>query len=338
MNHDQDDLGALLRDAMRGEVSRVAPSGDALAKIRSRVAKRRERFGWFLRPGIAAAALLTSLLGGTGIGLLLAGDDSPVVQPAQTAGPTSSVSASPAAPPVSTTFAAPVYWLGDVDGKLKLYREYFSVRSGGDKGRAAVTAMLEREPYDGDYLPVWPKGTQVLGVDRAAGVATVNLSAAAQGTQAPPETAEMAVQQLVWTLTAADQDGQERVRLLVEGQPVRNLWESGVSVTDPVGRSAGTDVLAAVWITDPRDGATVGRTVRLQGQATVFEATVSIEVRQGDRVVQQTFSTASTGAPGRGIWSATLTLEPGAYEIRAFESSPADGTPLGVDSKRVTVP
>jgi hypothetical protein len=360
MNHDQDDLGALLRDAMREEASQVTPSGDALARIRSRIATRRERFGWFLRPGVAVAALVAGLLGGTGIGILLASDDSPVVGPAQPGEPTSSLSAprspapsptvspSPASPhatsgvvpptpQVSTTFAAPVYWLGDADGELRLYREYVSVPSSGDNGRAALTAMLGRKPYDGDYLPVWPEGTRVLSVDRAGGVATVNLSAAAQRTHAPPETARMAVQQLVWTLTAADQDGRERVRLLVDGQPVRNLWESGVSVTDPVGRSTGQDVLAPVWITDPPEGATAGRTVRLRGQATVFEATVSIEVRQGEKVVQQTFATATIAAPGRGQWSTTLTLAPGTYEIKAFESSALDGRALAVDSKRITV-
>jgi len=358
MNHDDDDLAALLRDAMREEASHVVPSGAGLAKIRSRVAARRNRFGWFLRPGVAAAALVAALLGGTGIGFLLAGQDTQIIGPIRTGGPTpsASVPASPspsptvtpsprpttgtgtaAVPPPSTSFAAPVYWPGDVDGQLRLYREYFSVPSGGDKGRAAVTAMLERKPYDGDYLAVWPEGTRVLGVERVGGVATVKLSAEAQRKHAPPETARLGVQQLVWTLTAADQNGAERVRLLVDGQPVRNLWESGVSVVDPIGRSPDTAVLAPVWITDPRDGATVGRTVTLKGVATVFEANVTIQVRQGDTVVQDTFATANRGAPARGEWSKTLTLAPGSYEIRAFESSALDGQPRAVDSKRVTV-
>jgi spore germination protein GerM len=360
MNHDQDDLSALLRDAMREETSHVVPSGDALAKIRSRVATRRGRFGWFLRPAVAASALVAALLGGTGIGFLLAGEDTQIIGPTRTAGPTPSVSApaspsstskgsppsSPgptsgsgttAAPPPSRSFAAPVYWLGDTDGQLKLYREYFSVPSGTDKGRAALTAMLEHEPYDGDYLAVWPRGTRVLGLDRAGGVATVNLSAEALRKHAPPETAEMAVQQLVWTLTGADQDGAERLRLLVDGQPVRDLWGSGLSVVDPVGRSTGLDVLANVWITDPPDGATVGRTVKLAGQATVFEANVTIQVRQGSTLIRDTFATASLGAPGRGEWSKTLTLPPGSYEIKAFEASAQDGRPLAVDTKSVTV-
>jgi spore germination protein GerM len=366
MNHEDDELAALLRDAMREEASQVSPAGDGLAKIRARVAARRDRFGWFLRPSVAAVALAAALLGGTGIGLLLARDDTTFVGPAATGSPapaetpSPAVSPSPATPATpstptsktpgvnvvppasspqgqSVTFAAPVYWLGDVDGRLRLYREFFSIQSGGDKGRAAVTAMLEREPYDADYLSVWPSGTKVLGVERSGGVAAVNLSAAALSKHAPPETARMAVQQLVWTLTAADQDGRERVRLLVEGQPVRNLWESGVSVADPVGRSAGTSVLAPVWITEPQDGATVGRTVTLEGQATVIEANVTIEVREGETVVQSTFATASEGAPGRGTWSHRLSLAPGSYEIRAFESSAQDGRPLAVDSKRVTV-
>jgi hypothetical protein len=369
MTHDDDELGALLRDALREEADRVTPSGDGLARIRARVAQRRDRFQWFLRPGVAAAALAAALLGGTGIGLLLAGDETAIVRPAATEGPAATESASPERSPAPTsspagtsrrepsptaeatarvpaaaspsgpsvTFAAPVYWLGDVDGRLRLYREFFSVRSGGDKGRAAVTAMLDRKPLDADYVSPWPAGTKVLSIDRAGGVATVDLSSAALAQHAPPETARMAVQQLVWTLTAADQDGGERVRLLVEGRPVSNLWESGVSVVGPVGRSTAGDVLAPVWITDPQDGATVGRNVKLQGQASVFEANVSIEVRRDGTVVEETFTTASQGAPGRGTWSHTLTLEPGTYEIRAFESSAESGQPIGVDSKRIRV-
>jgi len=362
MNEHDDDLARLLRDALREEAARVTPAGDGLARIRARTAAGRRGVPWFFRPAVAVAALALTLLAGFAAGLVFAGPNEtwtlgPVTipkepEPSPSTPTTPSPTPSPSAhvvPPATTpttgdgrpaatgTFAAPLYWLGDVGGRLALYREFRTAPSTGAPIRDAVTALLSTRPGDPDYLSVWPRGTEVLGVRLADGVATVDLSAEAAQAHAPPETARMSLQQLAWTVTAAAKDAKLTVLLRIDGEPVADLWRSGISAEQAVGRGESLEVLAPVWIIDPQQGATVGRTVTVTGTAAVFEATVSIEVRRGDEVVRETFATASVGAPGRGDWSAKLTLEPGTYELRAFETSAEDGRARYVDSKAITV-
>jgi hypothetical protein len=89
-----------------------------------------------------------------------------------------------------------------------------------------------------------------------------------------------------------------------------------------------------VWL-DVSEGGTIDGA--FGGTATVFEATVSWDLRQGDRVLQEGFSTASIGAPGRGEWTAVADLPPGDYVLRAWESSAKDGSVTWLDTKRVTL-
>jgi hypothetical protein len=96
-------------------------------------------------------------------------------------------------------------------------------------------------------------------------------------------------------------------------------------------------VLAPVWLLDPVDGGTAGSRLTVSGTASVFEATVGVEVRRGAEVLARTTTTASAGAPGRGEWIATLSVPPGSYLVAAYELSADDGTEVAVDTKRVTV-
>jgi hypothetical protein len=141
--------------------------------------------------------------------------------------------------------------------------------------------------------------------------------------------AALAVQQVVHTVTAAD-PRVKRVRVVAPGLPA--------SLTGaPVGRAGQVDVLAPIWLLSPADGSRAGRRVVLRGTASVFEATVNVEVRRGADVVAKATATATVGAPDRGDWTATVTLPPGAYVLAAYEVSAKDGTRLSVDTKRVTV-
>ena len=83
----------------------------------------------------------------------------------------------------------------------------------------------------------------------------------------------------------------------------------------------------------------------------VFEATVSYRIERAclvDGCSDTPFSmsgtaTAAEGAPGRGVWSATLSIPEAAYDgdalvrISAWEASAADGSVLHLDDKVIKV-
>jgi Immunoglobulin-like domain of bacterial spore germination len=216
----------------------------------------------------------------------------------------------------------PVYVLGGTGAGPRLYRE-FRAGDRADPIRAAVDALAV-PPADPDYRSAW------LGVPaalrRAGTTETVTFAAAPALAGAG---AEMAVQQVVYTVTAAD-PAVTTVRVVAPGLPA--------ALTATAVRRAGElDVLAPVWVLAPADGAAAGAPMTVSGTASVFEATVSIEVRRGSAVVARATATASAGAPRRGDWSATVSVPPGDYVVAAFEVSEKDDALVGVDTKRVTV-
>lgn len=288
------------------------------------------------RTGVVVLALLVAA-GGIGVGAgALVGNRTTPGRPADAA-LTGTVPASPTAgssrgpqrpgtripaPLPGGTARAPVYVLGGSGAAARLYREF---RSGdrADPVRAAV-AGLAAAPADPDYHSPW------LGVPssvtRAGATATVTF---ATGPALGGATPAVAVQQVVYTVTAAD-TAVTKVRVVAPGLP------AALTAT-AVGRGSQLDLLAPVWLLDPADGGAAGTRMTVSGTASVFEATVTVEVRRGSSVVARTVATASVGAPGRGDWTATMSVPAGDYVIAAYEASGKDGSPVGVDTKRVTV-
>jgi len=83
----------------------------------------------------------------------------------------------------------------------------------------------------------------------------------------------------------------------------------------------------------PHDDAT--SPVRVKGTASVFEATLVVELRQDGALVDKQTVTASEGAPGRGTFTATLAgANPGEATLVAYAPSAEDGSP----QHRVEVP
>lgn len=284
-----------------------------------------------------APALLT-------VGLLLAGcgSDDPDVSsapspgsPAASAGPTAAPTSAPTAAPGGTTSARAVYWLGAADDPRgpRLYREFVQRPEVADPVRDAVELLLAGEPADPDYTSLWADGTTVLGVTREGDTAVVDLSARATTNGGGSAFEAMSLQQLVHTVTAADPT-LTGVQVVVEGAPVETLW-GATDTRQPLRRAPAAEVLGPVWI-DLEEGATLAEP-SFGGTATVFEATVSWQFRQGETVVTEGFSTATTGAPERGEWRATADVAPGDYELWAFESSAQDGSITWLDTKAVTV-
>lgn len=273
------------------------------------------------RPHVVITVVRTCLVAGLVAALLSGcGTDQPGTASSATGSPSVSPSASTS---TSTGGAGPVaiYYAGNAGAAgARLYRE-FHARPLADAVNA-VDAMVNERPSDPDYRSLWPTTAQVIRASKSGPVETVDMKA---GPSAP---AAIAIQQLVWTVTAADRSV-SKVQILVQGRPLTPA---------PVGRGAASEVLGPIWVLAPLHGATVAHTFTISGDATVFEATVSWEVRQGATVIRRGFVTASAGAPGRGAWRASVTVPAaGSYQVVAFESSAKDGTALFADTKSITV-
>ena len=102
---------------------------------------------------------------------------------------------------------------------------------------------------------------------------------------------------------------------------------------DVAGRTGLTrgDVAAFVppiLVETPAAHASVANTISVAGTASVFEATLVVELRQNGRVLVKRTVTASEGAPAQGTFATTLAAPTaGAMTIAAYAPSAEDGTP-----------
>jgi hypothetical protein len=239
----------------------------------------------------------------------------------------------------SSEQALALYWVGDTARGPRLFREFHRVPvASGESGaiEAALTALFATTPDDPDYSSLWPSNSRLLGVEVSGATATIDISFPRPSWGAEAE--QRAVDQLVWTATAAE-TAITGVRIEVDGSSVETL-AGHVDLTVDLSRQASYEVLAPIWITSHSDGDVVqaGDSVVLEGVATTFEANVLYEVLKGSTVVQSGFTTAEEAAPARAPWSVTLAaLAPGDYVLRAMEFSAQDGSLVVEDTKRITV-
>lgn len=92
-----------------------------------------------------------------------------------------------------------------------------------------------------------------------------------------------------------------------------------------------------ILVDAPAAGGTVGSTFTVSGTASVFEATLVVQlVRDGEVLSKQTI-TASQGAPARGTFSTTAHATPGALTVEVFAPSAEDGSPQHEVDVPVTV-
>lgn len=271
----------------------------------------------------------------------------PVTSAPPSSAPASPVAAAPdvaASPDVAATPAADgtrpvyVYYLGDTGPTgPRLYRELHRRPATTAVVRDAVAAMLTERPQDADYTSLWPPRTRVLGVTTLGTTATVDLSGEATGRSAGASFEDASLQQLVHVVTAAA-PALKRVQLHIAGRAVETLW-GHVDTRTPIARKPAAEILAPVWLLMPGNHGQLRRGARFGGEAGVFEAVVSWELRRGGSVVRAGTAMSMEGAPGRGPWSAVLPagVAPGSYVLRAFESSAKDGSATFVDDKAITV-
>jgi hypothetical protein len=81
-----------------------------------------------------------------------------------------------------------------------------------------------------------------------------------------------------------------------------------------------------IFVESPAAGAEVPRTFHVSGTASVFEATLVVQLVRDGKVILKQSVTASEGAPGRGTFDTTVHATPGDVTVAAFSPSAADGT------------
>ena len=225
------------------------------------------------------------------------------------------------------------------DGKVSPVAR--SVASSSAVARAALEALLDgptTEERAAGLASAIPEGTRLLDVSIADDVATVDLSGSFDDGGGSASMLGR-VAQVVATLTRFP--NVERVAFRLEGDPVEAIGGEGVLVDPPVGRLDVEEQTPQILVESPLPGDTVSSPIRLRGTANVFEATVSLELRDAaDEVILETFTTATSGTGTRGTFAAELEVPEGtegAVTIVAFEASAEDGRPLHVVRVPVTV-
>lgn len=199
----------------------------------------------------------------------------------------------------------------------------------------ALTALIAGKPKDSDYVTLWPKETKINSVVVAGDKASIDLTLGKMNVGSEAES--MAIEQLVWTATAANTKV-KRIQLTVDGKIVESI-AGHVDATKLFKRGLTYEVLAPVWITSPEEGAQVGaQGFKLSGMASTFEANVAWKVFQNGKLVKQGSTTAAEAAPAWKPWSVAITgLTAGKYMFIAMEYSPKDGSLVAQDTKNATL-
>ena len=179
-------------------------------------------------------------------------------------------------------------------------------------GAEAVSALLagpNEVEGDAGLTTAIPRGTRLIGLDIADGVATVELSKAV--------TDEAAHAQIVHTLTQFP---------TVE----RVSFGSG----DPVGRADFEELAPQILLESPAVGETVRDPLRIVGTSNTFEATFMVALLDASgRELARDFVTATSGSGERGTFDKELPFGaevPFAGTVKVWEASAEDGSEIHV--------
>ncbi|HSL95417.1 MAG TPA: GerMN domain-containing protein [Thermoleophilia bacterium] len=254
------------------------------------------------------------------------GTGEPTAEP--TSEPTATTSPAPTQEPSGETVTVLVYFLSGE----KLATAERTLPATQAVARAAMDALCggpnDYEEAAG-LTSSAPEGTQVLGISVKDRVATVDLSGeyASGGGSLSMMTR---VAQVVYTLTQFDTI--RAVRFHLDGKPVEAIGGEGIIVDSPQRRADWEDFEPVIFVERPGVGATVASPVVISGRATVFEATIQLEVRDADdKILARGFTTATRGAPDRGRFRERLAYAASTSTegfVIAYEQSMEDGSRL----------
>ena len=253
--------------------------------------------------------------------------------------------------PLETTQAsnkAPVYWIGRSNENVFLYREFRDVPEQENPVTRALRSMMSDKPLDPDFFTPWQNPKKLATSISGKNVITVDVSPDAFNSNLDEDMAKRAIQQLVYTATAAgassglvDSGQQIQVVILVDGH-TDYLAFNHVRLGSPTPRGAG--MVAPVWIIDPQEGVGVpDGSVKISGRSTLPGAKLRWKILKVDGSSDKTAYlggdvTTSADQAQAGLFSLNVNLAPGNYEIRVFQVDP--GKPdreLNVDSRSFKV-
>ncbi|MEV8372724.1 Gmad2 immunoglobulin-like domain-containing protein [Kribbella sp. NPDC056861] len=365
-----DPFDELMRRALSEEAGRIDPT-DGLHEIQARVSSQRTpvtRRPWAVTAGLAvvgtaAAVGAFAVLNDTGQNAdqpnVAGGPDTttsasslptsneptlpaspvPTPSPAATDLPTTSPSEKTRGveePALSEPRAVPIYWLGRApDNKAAEYRLYrtFSQVKGRPAFQAVELMTLPKVANDADYESPW-SGASVSSVRYTGGLILVDFKQLPQ-TKLEPDVADMAAQQLVYTVQGALQQTAP-VQVTERGRPARDLF-GVIDTSTPFSRAKAADVQALVWIETPENNQVVKSGFLVTGTAAAFEA--QVDWRATNLKTKQIVKNYTMTAEGQKLspYKFNPKLGQGEWLIEVYLTSAEDGRITDVDSKTVTV-
>jgi hypothetical protein len=177
-------------------------------------------------------------------------------------------------------------------------------------------------------------GHLVADVERVQGTRAV----AAASLTALGLTAPVSIANGTATVQRADATPEQVAEIVYTLTQYPNIQRVDVAGKTGLTRADVGEFVPPILIERPAAGATTGETIAVAGSASVYEATVVLELRQEGKLVQKKVVTAAEGAPGRGPFSGTLVApSAGHYVVAAYSPSAMDGSPQHEQDVPLTV-
>lgn len=249
---------------------------------------------------------------------------------------------------LNTTDHIPVYWLGEQDTTVSLYREFVTVPAAADPVADAVSYMLSEKPSDPKYFSAWRPSATVGASISSNNVITIDLAAKAFAASLDHGMAERSIAQLVFTATAAASNAgvlteglEPSVRILVDGQSDYNAFGQ-IPLDHNFARDA--KLAAPLWIIDPQfNSSFASGEVTFHGVSATFTGGEFWEITRRDTDTSTSSAVAtgtlSTGQKGLGHneFSFSYVLAPGDYTVTAWGMDSASSHRVGTETKDFTV-
>lgn len=278
----------------------------------------------------------------------------PVPEPTAASGSGTTAAGTPGVPatsaPLETTQSsnkAPVYWIGRSGRSVFLYREFRDVPEQENPVTRALRAMMSEEPLDPDFFTPWQNPSSLATSISGKDVINVDVSEDAFNSNLDADMAARAVQQLVYTATAAaassgliDSGQQIRVRILVDGHTDYPAFKH-IQLGDLMSRAPG--MVAPVWIIDPQEGVELGAgTVKITGRSTKAGSKLRWQVLKGAEGEAKApyltgEATAAAEAGQSGVFTLALKLPAGDYELKVAQAGAGGGPDQNADTRSFTV-